>query len=561
VSQERNNFIRRTRCIAAQVFLLFLLLNLVARTSLLAQSFASGVAFGIVQPAEISEASGLAASRQNPGVLWTHNDSSYAGSVFAIATNGPLIARYSIPTVFSGDFEDIAIGPGPLPEFQYIYLGDIGDNFLSRSNIRVIRFPEPAVYLYQTNSPRVEFVSGAQEILLHYPDGPFDAEALMVDPITGDLFIATKSTTVSRIYRASRANLDGGGLVELTFIREISFSGFRSVSAADISPDGKLIAMRRNARAWWWVRGSGQSVGNALGGTASELTLVSSTISEPNGEALAFHPTGRGFYTLSEGFSQTNYYYRRTDSGVPPQPVVLIGPVAEWRYQDQGTNAGTAWRQPAFNDSAWASGAAQLGYGQGDEQTTVSFGPDEFFKNTTTYFRKKFTLVSGVNLTNVALRICFTDGVAVYLNGIEVFRRNLATNATFDVAAFASNSAKQNYWSSFPVSPTLLHTGTNTMAVELHRMSSDGPDLSFNLQLVEQKLEQTPQFTSAPQLVSGMWRIGLKGPVGSQVTIEASSDLASWSEAGRVVLTGGVGQFQESASMERAQRFYRIQHP
>jgi hypothetical protein len=519
-------------------------------------AFASGVAVGVVQTFEITEASGLAASRQNSGVLWTHDDSSYPGSAFAISTNGALLARYWLPNVFGGNFEDIAIGPGPLPEFQYIYLGDIGDNFASRPNIRVFRFPEPAAYGYQANSPRVESAVGAQEIMLHYPDGPFDAEALMVDPLTGDLFIATKHTNVSRVYRASRAELDGGGPVELSFIREIAFNNFRSVSAADISSDGKLIAMRRNARAWVWVRQSGQSVGDALGGSVA--TTINPLVAEFNGEALAFHPTGLGFYTLSEGYFQTNYFYRRTDSGVPRQPVVLIGPGEVWRYRDLSTDEGTAWRQPVFDDATWASGAAQLGYGQGDEQTMISFGADDFAKNTTTYLRKKFTLATGVTLTNVALRVCFTDGIAVYLNGVEILRRNLSTNAAFDLPAFASNAARQNYWFSFPVNPALLHAGTNTVAAELHRQTPTGPDLSFDLQLIEGKLEQTPHFTGVPQLVGGFWRIGVAGPVASQVIVEASSDLQNWNEAGRVVLTGGVGQFQESAALGGEQRFYRI---
>ena len=168
-------------------------------------SFANGVAQGVVTASEISEASGIIASRQNPGVLWTHNDSSYPGSVFAISTNGALLARYDIPNVFFGDFEDISFGPGPTPEHQYIYLGDIGDNFASRANIRVIRFPEPAVYAYQSNSPPVQPVPSWQEITLTYPDGPHNAEAMMVDPITGDLFIATKLITNSGIYQVTRA--------------------------------------------------------------------------------------------------------------------------------------------------------------------------------------------------------------------------------------------------------------------------------------------------------------------------------------------------------------------
>src|SRR5262245_44127809 len=148
-------------------------------------TFASGVSLGKVTAAEITEASGLIASRQNPGVLWTHNDSSFPGSIFAVRTNGTLLARYTIPNVFFGDFEDISFGPGPSPQFQYIYLGDIGDNDSVRSWIRVFRFAEPAVYSYQEANPGIETVVGAQEIVLRYPDGPFNAEAFMVDPITG----------------------------------------------------------------------------------------------------------------------------------------------------------------------------------------------------------------------------------------------------------------------------------------------------------------------------------------------------------------------------------------
>jgi len=169
-----------------------------------AQNFANGVIVGTVVAPEIWEASGLVASRQNPGVLWIHNDSGFPGNVFAVSTNGSLLARYYEPSIFWGDFEDIAIGPGSTPEAQYIYLGDIGDNFSSRASIWVYRFPEPAVYSYQASNPRVDPFVGTQAIELVYSDGSYNAEALMVDPITGDLFIATKNDTGSRIYRASR---------------------------------------------------------------------------------------------------------------------------------------------------------------------------------------------------------------------------------------------------------------------------------------------------------------------------------------------------------------------
>jgi hypothetical protein len=540
-----------------RAFVVFGLLLLVPPSVRAAVTFANAVNFGTVTAFEISEASGIVASRQNPGVLWTHNDSGYPGNVFALSTNGALLARYFAPNVFFGNFEDIAIGPGPSPQHQYIYLGDIGDNFTNRAYIRVIRFPEPAVYAYQAANPRIDAVPGSQEIVMTYPDGSFDAEALMVDPITGDLFIATKQALDSRLYRATRAQMDAGGPIQLTFIRTMSFNGdeLRSIGAGDISWDGRLIAMRRNGRAWVWNRSASQTVGDALAATGTQAPVAT----ESNGEGIGFHATGLGYFTIAEGFQPPINFFRRTDSGVPRQPVVLVAPGEEWRYLDTGTNAGTSWRQPAFDDSQWASGPAQLGYGQGDEQTLISYGVDDFLKNTTTYFRKRFVRGSSATLSNLALRVCFNDGVAVYLNGAEIFRYNLATNAAFDQPATGSFSERQNYWFSVPLSPALVAVGTNTLAVELHRLERWQPDLSFDLQLSEGPVELPARFTGMPRLVAGSWRIDIVGPSGSAVIVEASSDLQTWSPAGVVTLVNGSGQFAETVSASDGRRFFRLQ--
>ncbi len=520
------------------------------------QSFASPVEFGTVNAFEITEASGIISSRQNPGVLWTHNDSGYPGSVFAISTNGTLLGRYYLPTVFYGNFEDIAVGPGGTPEHQYIYLGDIGDNFTSRTSIRVFRFPEPAIYSYFSNAPPVLPLVTSQEIELMYPDGPFDAEALMIDPLTGDLFISTKETNSARIYMATRAELDGGGPIEMTFVREMFFSGFRSVSSGDISHDGRLIIMRRNGRAWSWNRQMNQSVGAALAASGSTQPVAE----DLNGESIGFQETGLGYFTLSEGFQQPIMYFRRTGSGMPRQPIVFIPPGSEWRYQDEGVNKGTAWRQLAFDDAEWASGLGQMGYGQGDERTVISYGWDDFEKNTTTYFRKQFTRTSGQTFTNLALRLCFTDGAAVYLNGTEIFRRNLPADAAFDQLATGSNSERQNFWLSVPVTPSLVKVGANVLAVELHRQVSWLPDLSFDAQLAEASVDLPVRMNGLPQLAGGFWRIGLLGPVGALAQIAASDDLQRWTPAGQVVLTNGTGQFQESAGSGISQRFYRLKN-
>jgi hypothetical protein len=514
-----------------------------------APRFADGVAISTVESAEIGEASGIVASAQNPGVLWTHNDSWFYGGIYALGTNGALLARYYVPNVYSGDYEDIAIGPGPSPNFQYIYLGDIGDNFSTRSSIRVFRFPEPAVYFHQSEDPPWVELAGAQEIEMFYPDGAGDAEGLFVDPLTGDLFVV-KKLLETRVYRATRAELDSGDSILLTFVNEIPTK--RNVSAADISSDGALIAMRRSSRAELWLRQPGQTVSEALAGTHREIPVIGRD-TEPNGEALGFHPTGLGYYTLSEGFNQPIYFFERTQ-GIPRQPLVFVGPGEVWRYDDTGEDRGTDWRLPDYDDSGWAFGPAPLGYGS-HERTTVDFA-DDFFKHPTTYFRKQFVMGDATSITNLAFRIVFTDGAAVYLNGREIFRRNIAPDAPFDAEAGASSDGWENYWFSVPLDPALLRPGTNTLAAELHRFTSYGPALKFDAQLLEAKVDRPPRFIGVPQFVNNIWRSTIAGPAGMAVTIERSDDLHEWRRVGEVVLQGGTATFEETVESSRS--FYRI---
>ncbi len=507
-------------------------------------AFGNGVTNGIVDTFFLSEASGIVASRQNSGVLWTHNDSGYRGSIFALATNGAYLGRYYVPDIFDGDFEDISVGPGPLAQFNYVYLGDIGDNFLTRASICVLRFPEPVAYSFQSNAPVDVPVFGAQEISLSYPDGPLNAEALMVDPITGDLFITTKHTNTARLYRATRAEMGSGQPVTLTFMSEINF---RSVSGADISTDGSLIAMRRPGGGRLWQRGGAQSVGDAL--TASGTTIpVVGPPTEPNGEAIGFDANGSGYYTLSEGFSQPLFFYRRTDT-VPPEPRVFVSAAEKWQYNDFGAPVEDNWRTNVSD--FWFTGFAPLGYG-GGEQTSVSFG-DEFLKNPTTYFRKSFT--NSGTITNLALRVRFNDGIAVYLNGKEILRRNLNDGAVYETYATASNTDLANCWFSSPVDPALLRHGTNYIAAEVHRANPDGPKLIFDLQLLEAKVDAPPRFASFKS-TNGVFTTNLRGPNGLLVRIEASENLVDWSTNRFLTLTNGAATFTERATNHA--RFYRI---
>jgi hypothetical protein len=172
----------------------------------------------------------------------------------------------------------------------------------------------------------------------------------------------------------------------------------------------------------------------------------------------------------------------------PGAAQTLISTGATWKYLDNGSNQGTAWRAIAFNDSAWKSGPAQLGYGDGDEATVVSFGGSANRKYITTYFRNSFTVATPAAITSLALRLLRDDGAVVYLNGAEVARSNMPSGTisyTTLASSAVSGSAEGTYYD-FTVSPSLLVSGTNVLAVEVHQNNRTSSDLSFAAELKAQ---------------------------------------------------------------------------
>jgi len=164
---------------------------------------------------------------------------------------------------------------------------------------------------------------------------------------------------------------------------------------------------------------------------------------------------------------------------------VFIAETATWKYHDLGQNLGTAWRAAGYNDSAWPSGPAQLGYGENDEATVVSYGGNTTNRHPTTYFRSSFVMNGGTSLGNLSLGLLRDDGAVVYLNGQEVLRDNMPAG-TIDYQTLASSTvggAAESTYFPFPLSPSLLVAGTNVVAVELHQRALDSSDLSFAARL------------------------------------------------------------------------------
>jgi len=258
---------------------------------------------GEVAGGQLKEISGLAASRRHPGILWAHNDGP-DGRLFAIRTNGTTAAVFELAASVT-DLEDIAIGPGPTPGMPYLYVGDIGDNDSTRRSIRVYRLPEPDLR-DGTSARKPAPLNEFETIALRYPDGPHDAEALLCDPRTGDVLIATKQKRRSRLYLAPAGQLTTGAEVRLVWLREIPFA---DISAGDLSPDGQHLLLRREDGAWMWSRGLGETMAAALANPPRRMPVIGPP-TEPNGEAIAWSTDGRGYYTLSEGKRQPIYYFR-----------------------------------------------------------------------------------------------------------------------------------------------------------------------------------------------------------------------------------------------------------
>lgn len=283
---------------------------------------------GSLLRSDLDEASGLASSTLNPGVLWVHND--YPGShpadanqIYAMDISGAILGTFAISvTPGARDPEDIATGPGPLNGEEnpaaghFIYWGDIGDNSNQYSEIRVKRIPEPLVDPGQSH---VFVTLGAEEgvevITLTYPSGDQapshkDSETLMVDPLNGDIYIVTKRMFPNKVYRASYPQATSG-TTTMTYVATLpADTGLNWITGGDISPDGRLIAVRNDGETDYaniWLRHTGMDMSEALGQTPCLYLLHG----EPQGEAIGFNHDGTGFYTVSEAHhdSEPIWYY------------------------------------------------------------------------------------------------------------------------------------------------------------------------------------------------------------------------------------------------------------
>ena len=148
-----------------------------------------------------------------------------------------------------------------------------------------------------------------------------------------------------------------------------------------------------------------------------------------------------------------------------------------WRYLSPPPPDG--WHAYSFADATWATGTAQLGFGDGDEATVVP-------RSVALYVRRAFSVSSVSTVSRVNLRLLRDDGAVVYLNGTEVARSNMPAGAishSTPASSTVSRTAESTYLS-IDLPPNLLREGDNVLAVEVHQVSSASSDMSFDAEIV-----------------------------------------------------------------------------
>ena len=164
----------------------------------------------------------------------------------------------------------------------------------------------------------------------------------------------------------------------------------------------------------------------------------------------------------------------------------LIPRGATWKFLDDGSDQGSKWTAPDFDDSAWKAGAAPLGYGDKDGiGTKLGFGSDSGKKFTTSYFRRKFAIKDPSEIFGLRMTLRRDDGAVVYLNGHEIRRSGMpkgkVRHDTF--AKTTASGAAETHYEAFSADPKFLVEGENTLAVEVHQSTPKSSDIVFDLDL------------------------------------------------------------------------------
>lgn len=254
--------------------------------------FAEGQPAGQLEHPELTEASGMAASGRYPGVLWLHNDSGDRPRLFALDSLGRTLGVVTLAAT-AIDWEAIAAGPGPDSAQSYLYIGEIGDNNARYPYRVVYRLPEPDPFANDSLPKRVD------TLCYRYPDGPRDAETLLLDPLTRDLLVLSKREDSVRVYRFAYPQ----SVTDTTVLEYQGQLPIQGVSDGAIAPSGEGILLRTYLHIFLFRRTQGEPIYQALARTPLRLPYLPNEGYEPQGEAITWDSRSQCYYTTSEEYN------------------------------------------------------------------------------------------------------------------------------------------------------------------------------------------------------------------------------------------------------------------
>ena len=263
--------------------------------------YGSPTVTGNIKSKDITESSGIAASRCQNNVLWTHNDSGDDAFIFAINASGNNLGTWKVPNAQNIDWEDVAAYKDKSGKC-YIYIGDIGDNKTKRQVHAVYRFPEPLIAPENANSTRKDplTTANAEIIRFSYPDYDQDAETLMVNPKTADIYVVTKRVSgPAGVYRL-KSVFSNDNVVTAEKIAEISVPAIPNglLTGGDISPDGRRVIICDYTQAYEFVLPETAANFDDIWKQTPEIVNIGE---RRQGEGISYNVDGTSIFATSEG--------------------------------------------------------------------------------------------------------------------------------------------------------------------------------------------------------------------------------------------------------------------
>jgi len=356
------------------------------------------------------------------------------------------------------------------------------------------------------------------------PDGGTDAYSVFYDSGRGDW----KSDPAGLISYGSNLTLSISGL-DAGLLYEFVLFGNRGVAGYE----GRTTIVTLTG-----VEPGFQNTSSA-GTDISTTTLANDTTEVVNGNNTANGHVARytkidagsdGAFTVTVKDSTTQFYANilMLRALEPTTSVSVVSRGASWKYRDTGENLGTAWRAPGYDDAAWSSGPAGLGYPETKTNvvTTVSYGPDPNNKYVTTYYRTYFTLdVTPARVAGLRLYAFYDDGFVAYLNGQEIARGGMPTGPiTYATLANVQNGSA-GLWEETDCGAYIsnLVEGQNVLAVELHQVGVTSSDTVMSMELVADVPGAQDTVVHIAKGAAWRWRPG---------TAEASDPVTDWRTVG-----------------------------